>query len=230
MQVSKYGLFSLLGIVASLIYLFMCIKKEKREQSIYLICYGAIGAFLGAKVLYLLVSLPILLNHLDQWITFFISGFVFYGGLFGAATGSYLYCKEFHLNYKEYFDELIPIIPLFHGFARIGCFVSGCCYGMESDFGIPYYSTYAEPMYANRIPIQLIEACIEWIIFIVLLYRKENRVINYLSMYAIARFVLEFFRGDTIRGIFVFSTSQWISIGIILYILYNKLICRLIKM
>ena len=39
----------------------------------------------------------------------------------------------------------------------------------------------------------------------------------YLAVYAGIRFVLEFARGDEIRGIYgMFSTSQWISLSILI--------------
>ena len=47
----------------------------------------------------------------------------------------------------------------------------------------------------------------------------------YLVTYGIFRFVMEFFRGDEIRGIFFeLSTAQWISVGILTYF-----VCKYIK-
>ena len=49
---------------------------------------------------------------------------------------------------------------------------------------------------------------------------KGHKILDmYLLMYAVLRFILEFLRGDSIRGHWMlFSTSQWISIVIILYV------------
>ena len=35
---------------------------------------------------------------------------------------------------------------------------------------------------------------------------------TYLTAYGIFRFLIEFLRGDAIRGVFLLSTSQWISL------------------
>lgn len=106
-------------------------------------------------------------------------------------------------------------------------FFSGCCYGIESDvFGIFTYSIYADPMETNRIPVQLIEAGMEFLIFLFLHFYKGNRLYAYFGMYSIGRFLLEFLRGDEQRGIFILSTSQWISIGIWI-VLAQK--CQILK-
>ena len=212
---SSYAFFALCGAFACLIYGLFCISKARREQSVYLLCYAGIGALVGAKLLYILVSLPEISAHMDQWIYYVSSGFVFYGGLLGAIIGSVFYCHEFHKDFYGQTNVLVPMIPLFHAFARIGCFFSGCCYGAESEFlGLPTFSVYANPMETNRIPVQLIEAGMEFLLFLFLQFYKENRLYAYLFFYSIGRFLLEFWRGDPQRGIWILSTSQWISIGI----------------
>lgn len=212
---SSYAFFALCGAFACLIYGLFCIPKAQKEQSAYLLCYAGIGALVGAKLLYILVSLSEILAHMDQWIYYVSSGFVFYGGLLGAIIGSGFYCYEFHKDFYGQTNILVPMIPLFHAFARIGCFFSGCCYGAESEFlGLPTFSVYANPMETNRIPVQLIEAGMEFLLFLFLQFYKENRLYAYLVFYSIGRFLLEFWRGDPQRGIWILSTSQWISIGI----------------
>ncbi|MDB7985616.1 prolipoprotein diacylglyceryl transferase [Faecalicoccus pleomorphus] len=212
---SSYAFFALFGAFACLIYGWLCIPKAQREQSVYLLCYAGIGALAGAKLLYILVSLTEILTHMDQWIYYVSSGFVFYGGLLGAIIGSVFYCREFHKDFYRQTNCLVPMIPLFHAFARIGCFFSGCCYGVESDIlGIPTFSIYANPVETNRIPVQLIEAGMETLFFLFLHSYKGNRLYAYLAFYSIGRFLLEFWRGDPQRGIWILSISQWISIDI----------------
>lgn len=69
-------------------------------------------------------------------------------------------------------------------------------------------------------PVQLVESISCLVIFIILIIiekKKESAPLLeiYLLSYAVVRFLLEFLRGDTIRGIFWFlSTSQWISLAI----------------
>jgi phosphatidylglycerol:prolipoprotein diacylglycerol transferase len=70
-------------------------------------------------------------------------------------------------------------------------------------------------------PVQLYESVVCAILFVLLLRVKRRKqfdgevILDYTLLYAIARFILEFFRGDADRG-FVFggwlSTSQFIAL------------------
>ncbi len=107
-------------------------------------------------------------------------------------------------------------MPLFHAFGRVGCFLAGCCYGKKLERTI----TILNGIRLERIPIQLIEAIFEFLLFIILtVIRKKDDNVNilriYLMSYSAFRFLDEFFRGDEIRGIFFgLSTAQWISLVI----------------
>lgn len=144
-------------------------------------------------------------------------GFVFYGGLFGAILANVFFCKIRKYILNDVMDFTIPMFVLFHVFGRIGCFLSGCCYGFK----------FAEPLVISNIclnyfPIQLIEVLFEIIIFSIIKNMTNEQPLKiYLLTYAVFRFFVEFFRGDTARGIWLgISTSQWISLFIIAVYLY----------
>ena len=130
-----------------------------------------------------------------------------------------LLAKVFRLNGQTFLDQIAPAFLLFHFWGRIGCFFAGCCYGKPADWGIAMQQTPDVP----RIPIQLIETGCLLVIFtgLLLLQRRRSHAPAlriYLISYAVCRFALEFFRGDELRGIWLGrSTSQWISLAIILY-------------
>lgn len=122
-----------------------------------------------------------------------------------------------------------PAIPLFHVFGRVGCFLGGCCYGLPSAWGFVYrYSPVAEANGVSRFPVQLVEAAWNLVLFLLLARlqrRGRDRLLPlYLALYAPARFLLEFLRGDAYRGIFLgLSTSQWISLFLFPAALYALL-------
>ena len=136
-----------------------------------------------------------------------------------------IYTKKTAKNTGKYLRLIASAIPLFHGFGRIGCFLTGCCYGKTIS---PHWHLFGLEL--DRIPVQLIEASFEFLLFILLLYlsRKKpqiNGVTVYIIVYACFRFTIEFFRGDTVRGIFLgLSTSQWISLAIILVIVVRSVV------
>ena len=66
-------------------------------------------------------------------------------------------------------------------------------------------------------------------ILTIILLKNENKWRDkifevYMVSYAMFRFVIEFFRGDSIRGIWgCFSTSQWIAILIVILFLDREI-------
>lgn len=155
-------------------------------------------------------------------------GQVFYGGLAGALAVFLLGIK---LSKPEdpgsMLDTYTCCIPLFHLFGRLGCFLGGCCYGIECSIGILVTSNDNVPSVngVTRFPVQLLEALLNAAIFAILFTffkkrRYEGKLIYmYLASYAFIRFFTEFLRGDSARGVyFHLSTSQWISLGIIVFV------------
>jgi len=232
--IPAYGLMITIGILlANLIALgFLERKQLSTNNFILLEAYTLLGAFIGAKSLFLIIC-----RKNIEWNRFFEleyfnalmkGGFVFYGGLIGGIIAAYIAGKIHKFNAVTYIRNVIFLIPLIHSFGRIGCFLSGCCYGIpyagfgsvtfpEESFGLSNVSLF---------PVQLVEAiCLIVISLIILLLMKTKNFYYtleiYLGLYAVTRFVLERFRYDSVRGIYMgLSTSQWISIVLLLFSLF----------
>ena len=106
---------------------------------------------------------------------------------------------------------------------RMDAICAGCCYGVEAaePWGIPFTHAIAAPNGVPLLPVQLYECAAELMIFLFLLWyapraaSKGGILRAYMLAYAPVRFVLEFFRGDVVRGIYgPLSTSQWISLAV----------------
>jgi len=148
-----------------------------------------------------------------------------YGGVILGIVSAAIYCKKKRLPFLRYLDCAAPSIALAQGFGRIGCFLAGCCYGMEMD--CPISITFTDSAYApNNVPLfptQLASSAFDFVHFAVLCilfkYNKKPGKIGafYLIFYSIGRFVIEFFRGDMGRGtVGTLSTSQFISVFVAL--------------
>ena len=117
---------------------------------------------------------------------------------------------------------------LVHVFGRLGCFMAGCCHGSPTDsfLAVTFYDPvcFADPKGVALHPTQLYEAGFILMVMGVLLYLRDRKSFDgqlfllYLMLYAVGRFAIEFFRGDSGRG-FVFgntlSHSQFIAAGIL---------------
>lgn len=172
-----------------------------------------ISVWLGSKILFLISSSGFnqtdLLNKASFW---FGGGLVFYGGLITGSIYSFFYFKYFKISSSDV-SYLFIILAFTHALGRIGCFLAGCCFGVESN------SLIAVHMHgSDRLPVQLIESffliCLS--IYLLKLYKEKKRsviIFNYFLFYSAVRFFLEFYRADQIRGeFFNLSTSQWISL------------------
>lgn len=206
--------------------MLMSSKKYDLSQSIKTLFISLVGMALGAKLFGYLTGIYRDIG-LDNSITLdsvLDTGIVYYGGLLGliATYSLCLKAKRCILDVHS-LDTLAVCFPLFHTIARIGCFLSGCCYGKihQGILAINYTTIIEGNVDTNlRFPVQLLESLFELAIFIYLLsllhkekWQSKKLLLRYLAIYSIGRFFLEFFRGDIRRGIICgVSFSQCISI------------------
>ncbi|WP_276911627.1 prolipoprotein diacylglyceryl transferase [Dubosiella newyorkensis] len=219
-----YGLFYVIGIISA----FFVTEKRGKKLGIDIshlepmAIFFVITGFIGAKLLYCITRFQEVLQ--DPAILFdLVSGWVVYGGILGGLLGAYLYCKKYHLNFLEQVDLIIPSVALAQGFGRLGCFFAGCCYGVETHLpiGLVFPEGSLAPAGIPLFPTQLISSAFDFLLFFVLIWlvkEKKNTFhgevgLWYLFAYSIGRFIIEYFRGDLVRGeIGSFSTSQIISL------------------
>jgi phosphatidylglycerol:prolipoprotein diacylglycerol transferase len=160
------------------------------------------------------------------------SGGVYYGGFLAAVVVGIVYMRRHHLPVWKMTDCYAPGLALGQAIGRLGCFSAGCCYGKPTSsvlgvvFKNPYsLQTVGVPLMVPLHPTQLYEAIANLIIFVTLWLALRRKRFNgqvfilYLFMYSIARFFVEFLRGDADRG-FLFegrlSTSQAISLTLVI--------------
>lgn len=230
-NIPTYELMVVIGILGSVSFLRLRNRNYNytKQQMIWMFVSLTAGMIIGSRLLYFMTALPAMrkegLSVQNMAEHLLSGGFVFYGGLFGAVAGLYVCCKRKNWNVRQVLNFVVPGITLFHMFGRIGCFLAGCCYGIEVPWGIPYLGT-------TRFPVQLLEALLEFVLTVWLLsYEDKVKACErsysllewYLAAYAVFRFLLEFLRGDEARGYWgFFSTSQWISIVLLVVLGANQ--------
>jgi phosphatidylglycerol:prolipoprotein diacylglycerol transferase len=168
-------------------------------------------------------------------------GLVFYGGALALLGALRLGCRALGLSPWPLLDAVCRYAPLGHAFGRLGCFFGGCCFGAVTDSPLGIRFPAGSPAYLqhklagllppNAVaslpvhPSQLYEALGDLALFGLLQYAGNRRdsglppgrmTTLYLAGYAVLRFVLEFWRGDTIRGVYYgISTSQYVALAIL---------------
>lgn len=239
--VYSYGLMIAVGIAAGMTYLIIQGRKElgltfDQANSLFLAIF--IAAVAGGKLFLFFEEPSFYIDNPGKLLTG--RGFVFYGSFLAAVPAMWWLFRKFSLPPYQMLDLMAVTTCFVHMFGRIGCFLAGCCFGKPTDsgFGVTFTddTSYAEPRHTPLYPTQLMEA--GWILLILLLlFRlKRKRLFHgqlfllYLILYAVGRFVIEYYRGDAGRGFIIegyVSHSQLIAICVAaavatLYISWSK--------
>ena len=191
------------------------------------------SALVGAKLLLLISDFG---YYSQNWREIFSlstlrSVGVYYGGLLLALAAAAWFLVKKRMPAWTVADAAAPGIALGQAIGRLGCLSAGCCYGKPTrmPWGITFTREYAYdnvgvPLHTPLHPTQLYESLATFALFLYLMWRLRGRhmkgqiLLEYLFLYSVLRFVIEFFRNDE-RG-FVFygllSTSQFIAVLTIL--------------
>ena len=236
-----YSVMAAIGIVSVFgVALLLCVRREQNWVRQLFIMIASLLGLLGGAKLFGAISYATHLYARGEQITlvrcFTESGIVFYGGLLGYFLTFWILSKFFLPRRRLGRDIVAVTTPLFHGIARIGCYLGRdyndfgeivwhpCCYGIQLND-----SAFCSHFWDNRLPVQLFESAFNFILFAVLLIvflrekkdeRRGRMVYFYLFPYAVFRFIIEFFRGDAVRGGFgALSFSQVVSILIVVWLI-----------
>ncbi len=174
---------------------------------------------------------------------------VLYGAIFFYPIGIFLISlSNLREKFIPYLDGKTFVLFLVVGFNRVGCFLNGCCFGIQSEFlGIRFPSNSAAayehwtrgltpgsfhpPASLPVIPTQLIEAIFLFALsFFSWRFARRGEIdifVRFVLVYAFFRFFIEFIRDDHDRAHWMFlSASQWLSLLIIVaygaYRLYGR--------
>jgi len=175
------------------------------------------------------------------WAAFWRGGLTYYGGLIAATIFGVWFLRREGVPLYRGMDIAAISISLGLVFGRIGCFLGGCCFGVPTDhrFGLsfPPFSPASESQWRAGLleaphlaslpvhPTQLYEAigCLAitgFLSFWLLPRRRfEGQVLlSFVGLYAILRFVLEYWRADERGELLGLSTSQTLGIAALLLV------------
>ena len=213
-----YGLCTMVGTVFALIVVFRLRKKGSplsEDNLLDALIWAILLGFLCAKLLYFVVDPPQMPHSWAEVWDLISAGLVFYGGLLGGLLGLLFASRKTKRNILTFTDLMAPCFCLAHAGGRIGCLMAGCCYGME------YTGPCAVVLDGvSRLPTQPMEAgflvILSGILTAIFLKKPRRGTVTgwYMVLYAVWRFIIEFFRDDFRGSVGALSTSQFISLFI----------------
>ena len=221
-KISTYSFFVILGLIIGTLWFYLTIpneEKDKKNNSYLIVISALIGGFVGSKIVVMFENFNILVENPAYLKNFLFTGKSIVGGLIGGYIGVRIIKKIKNIPNIRCGNQIAPAIALGMAIGRIGCFLTGCCYGIETN--LPIGVNFGDGIY--RIPTQLIEMLFCIVLFIYLLYKQKkgkNLIDGILFKelvlyYFVFRFFIEFIR-DTNKNIIFLSIYQVIClIGII---------------
>ncbi|MBW2149236.1 MAG: prolipoprotein diacylglyceryl transferase [Deltaproteobacteria bacterium] len=220
-----YGVLVATGFLLGLTVIMREARRsgENPELFIDMALYVLLGAIIGSRALYVLVSWDEFAANPLHVFMIWRGGLVFYGGLAAAIIVVVLYTRRHQMPILKTLDICAPALALGHAVGRIGCFFAGCCYGKATS--LPWAVTFTNPQSLAPLneplhPVQLYSSLNAFLIFLVLMVIRKRQsfegqvALSYVFIYALTRFVLEFYRGDP-RGFVLggaLSTSQFLGL------------------
>lgn len=200
LTIHSYGLMIALGILVAAIGIHREAPREGLNADYVLeaVILAAFSGLIGARILY--VALNWEYYSARPFSAFFtqFEGLSFYGGLFAGVIALFVWTRWRGIGFLKLADLFAPYLALGYGFGRIGCFLNGCCYGLEST--VPWALPVNMADDVLRHPVQLYALLGALIIFVILKLLRPVRpfvgflLVSLFGLYGLLRFTTEFFR------------------------------------
>jgi phosphatidylglycerol---prolipoprotein diacylglyceryl transferase len=188
-----------------------------------------LGAVIGSRGLYILTHRDNFDSLLDT-IAIWQGGATYYGGLILAVAGAVVFLRKKKIPFFRVADITAPSIAAGVFITRIGCFLSGCCFGKPTSCptGVIFPSGSPAGHYNAGIaihPTQIYSSLYGLVIFLILILLDRKKhfdgfLFSWLCiLYGTARFIVDFFRYYEDSAIVAggLTDNQMISIALILF-------------
>jgi len=226
--IQSYGIFIVLGIIISIAlarYNKRFSQLNLENSYIDIIMVSVLAGCLGGRFLEV-ISEPILYPNWYDWFAIWEGGFSILGSIIGIITIVPFYLYRINVPIIPVFDLISIYAPLCQSIARLGCFTAGCCYGVatKSICSVIYTNPNTLALYGIPVhPTQLYSSITLFLIFIFMYFIGQRICKNngelfslYLTLAALERFVVDFWRANRIMCNDYLSFHQIVAMIIVL--------------
>jgi phosphatidylglycerol:prolipoprotein diacylglycerol transferase len=238
LQIRSYGF---MLAVSFLLGIFLAGRRARRfgidpQKVLDLSVIIILAAVVGSRLLYVVFHLDQYSNPLDVF-ALWQGGATFYGGFLLAMAASFWWVQRHRMSFLTVADVIAPSIALGLVFTRVGCLLSGCCYGKPTSepWGLVFPpdspAGAASALVASQRgldhvalhPTQAYASLAGLVIFAILMLtegrhpRRGSTFGKLLVLYGIGRFTIDFFRfyEDNARVFMGLTFNQVISVGLV---------------
>lgn len=240
--IRAYGLILSLSIILATGVAYFLAKQDGRWHNhiVDIGIYSGIAGIVGARLWdVFFFDWAYYSHHLSEIFYVWQGGMAIQGGIvFGVGAGI-IYAKHHKIDILALADIVAPAIILGQAIGRCANLLNGDAFGAPTggNFGIIYpettlaYHTYgAQPLW----PAEVWEGQIDFVIFALLLifrafpHAKGQAFSLYIMLYSLARFGLEFLRGDYATPVFLsFTSAQTTSLVAFILALIFFIYCQI---
>jgi len=218
LSIYSYGVMVALGFALATACVYARAPKFgiDRDSIIDLMILMLVSGVAGARLFYVLQNYGYYLAYPLEVLNLSKGGLVWYGAFIAGLFSSVVYMKIKRMDFWAAMDLAAPYIALAQAIGRVGCFLNGCCYGIEAPKGCILAVGSASDTLLH-LPTQLYSAMALVLIFAVLCVWQSHRrfkgeiFVGYCVLYSAKRFFMEFLRGDNPRLYLDLTISQVIS-------------------
>jgi phosphatidylglycerol---prolipoprotein diacylglyceryl transferase len=226
-QVRSYGV--IVGL-SFLLALWMSTREAERKGvdpkliqdfSIYALLAGVVGA----RLYFVLFSAPAyFLEHPREVFAIWNGGMGIIGSLIGGLLVAVWFCRQNNIPLLKLADALAPGMALGQTTGQLACLLNGDSYGRPTD--LPWAITFTDPRSIAPLniplhPIELYEMVAYFLVFLLVWkMRKHYRTdgfafFTYFAAYGVARFIVDFFRGDPAMFAWGIQAAQLFGVAMI---------------
>lgn len=221
--VYSFGLMMASAFLVANLWMTWRAKQAGENEQLYFesTLWIIVSGILGAKLFYFIFFPHIFFaDPIGALVS--QGGLVWYGGLITATAAIIVYCKLKNINIWTFGDILTPPAALGVAIGRIGCFLSGCCFGGGCNLPWAVQYPFGHETHPHLVhPSPLYETFAMVIATGLLLWIDKHKQFKgvttggFFVLYGIIRFVLEYYRGDRLVWIEALnlSASQCISLA-----------------
>ena len=230
-QIRFYGLMYALGITCAL----YIIRREVRRKNIPLsddgvmnfVILPVIGGIIGARLYYVIFHWDHYSQDLWEILKVWHGGLAIHGGILGGTLVGWWFTRRHQLSFWKMADIVAPCAILGQTFGRFGNFMNGDAHGTPTDmpWGIVFPPTSIAGYEFPGVPLHptmLYEMAINMCIFLLLWnirkipWKDGFLFCLYLVLYSVGRFVVSFFRADSLM-LGPFRAAHVVSFVLILF-------------
>lgn len=231
--IHSYGVMIAIGFTVFLwLTYYHPLRKKLINGELYLntVFLGLLSGIVGGRLLFVITEWEYFLNNPFNIIAPWEGGLVVLGAIIGVLAIIPAYLMYHKIQTLELIDLVSLYAPLMQAIARFGCLFAGCCYGKIAP-DLPWAITFTRtegfaPLHVPLHPTQLYLAAASFIIFLLLPLLKKIVVTKpgqltfmYLILESIARFVIDFWRGDHTSG----NTIHTLAVGDSIHVMLSTL-------